>query len=117
VDNAVNGIYALTFRGASGLGMGLLELRDGIAAGADAAGATYDGTYVETDQDIRLTLSMTVPPGVALVQGTRPRPVQYSVPFQATFPKTAIETNEPILIDLPPGPVNVIVRRLRTLTH
>jgi hypothetical protein len=117
MNNAVNGIYALTFRGASGVGMGLLELRNGIAAGADATGATYDGTYEETEQDIRLDLSMTVPAGVALVQGTLPRPMQYSVPFHATIPKTAIETSAPILVELPPGPVNVIVRRLRTLAH
>jgi hypothetical protein len=113
----MDGIYALTFRGATGWGMGLLELRNGIAAGADALGATYDGTYRETDEDVTLDLNMTVPPGVSLVQGTPARPVQYSVPFSATIPKRAIDDHAPVLVELPPGPVNVIVRRLRALAH
>lgn len=117
MGNAVNGIYSMTFRGAAGWGMGLLELRDGVAAGAGAEGATFDGTYEETEEDIRLNLCMTVPPGVTLVQGTQPKPVQYSVPFNATIPKLAINTSTPILVELAPGPVNIIVRRLRTLGH
>jgi hypothetical protein len=111
------GIYTMTFRGAAGWGMGLLELRDGVAAGADVAGATYDGTYVETDDDFTLQMHMTVPPGVTLVQGTAPRPVPYSVDFNATIPKGSIEANQPILLDLQPGPVNVIVSRLRDLPN
>ncbi len=111
------GIYTLHFRGAAGWGMGLLELRDGIAAGADVAGALYDGTYEETDVDLTLSMHMTVPPGVTLVQGTAPRPLQYSVDFNAKIPKSSIEAREPILIDLPPGPVNVIIARLRTLPN
>jgi hypothetical protein len=117
LEDGVDGIYAMNFRGAVGWGMGLLELRHGIVAGADVLGVTYDGTYSETEQEIRLDLRLTIPPGVSLVQGTAPRPIEYSVPFQATIPKNAIATSEPILVDLPPGPVNVIVRRLRGLAH
>jgi hypothetical protein len=111
------GIYAINFRGEVGWAMGLLELRDGIVAGADVSGVTYDGTYSETEQDIRLDLTLKVPPGVSLVQGTIVQPAEYSIRFQATIPKHAIETNQPVLLDLPPGPVNVIVRRLRPLAH
>jgi hypothetical protein len=111
------GIYTLHFRGAAGWGMGLLELRDGIAAGADMAGALYDGTYEETDEDLTLKMHMTVPPGVTLAQGTAPKPVQYSVDFNARIPKGSIESGEPILVDLPPGPLNVIVARLRALPN
>jgi hypothetical protein len=88
-----------------------------VAAGADVGGVIYDGTYRETAQEIELDMNMTVPPGASLVQGTAPRPTSYQVPFRATIPKSAIETNQAILVRLPPGPVNVIIRRIRALTH
>ena len=112
-----DGIYTMTFRGAAGWGLGLLELRDGVVTGADAAGAMYDGTYSESDASVTLNLSMIVPPGVTLVQGSTPKSIQYSVPFHATIPKQAIEQNTPVLVELPPGPVNVIVKLLRNLSH
>ena len=111
------GLHTLHLRGVVGWDMGLLELRDGIAAGADMSGALYDGTYEETDDDLTLRMRITVPPGVTLVRGTAPRPVQYSVDFNAKIPKHSIEERRPILVDLPPGPVNIIVSRLRTLPH
>lgn len=113
----LDGIYALSFRGAASFGMGVIALRDGVIAGADVGGVIYDGTYNETAQDVTLDIEMTVPPGVSLVQGTAPRPTSYHVPFHAIIPKQAIETNEPVLVDLPPGPMNVIIRRLRSLAH
>ncbi len=113
----MDGIYKVTFRGAADWGIGLLELRNGIVAGADAAGAIYDGTYQETDLDITLNLNMTVPPGVVLVQGGAAQPKQYSIVFHAIIPKHSIDDATPVYVDLPPGPVNVIVTRLRELAH
>ena len=113
----MDGIYKVTFRGAADWGIGLLELRDRIVAGADAAGATYDGTYEETDTEITLDLNMTVPPGVTLVQGQPARSTQYSVPFYVTIPKQSIAEGTPVSVELPPGPVNVIVTRLREFAH
>jgi hypothetical protein len=77
----------------------------------------YDGTYRENDSEIILDLNMTVPPGVTLVQGTGPSPRQYSVPFHAVISKRAIDEGTPVPVDLPPGPVNVIVMRLREFAH
>ena len=111
----MDGIYSMTFRGAVGWGMGMLVLRRGKVAGADAQGVRYDGEYSETSDDLRLDLEMVVPPGVSLVQGTPPRPIQYSLPFTATVPRHSIDAASPVLVQLPPGPVNVIVRRLRPL--
>ncbi len=116
-EDTIDGIYSLSFRGAASFGVGVIALRDGVAAGADVAGVIYDGTYNETAQDITLDMELTVPPGVSLVQGTAPRSTLYHVPFHATIPKSAIKTNETILVQLPPGPVNVIIRRIRSLTH
>jgi hypothetical protein len=110
-----DGIYTMTFRGAVGWGTGMLVLRKGTVTGADAGGALYDGVYEEKPNDIFLDLKMHVPAGVVLVQGTPPRPTPYEVPFKATVPKAAIENSSPVLVQLPPGPINVIVKRLRKL--
>lgn len=110
------GIYTMTYRGATGgWGMGMLVLTKGTITGADSVGGIYDGRYSENADSIILEMEMTVPPGVTLVQGTPAQPVAYKVPFNATIPKRAIETSAPVLVQLPPGPVNVIVTRLRNL--
>ena len=111
----MDGIYVMTFRGAVGWGTGLLVLRRGIVTGADAMGALYDGKYVEQGSDVAFDLKMTVPPGVSLVQGTQPQPTQYVVPIAVKVAKASIANSQPVLLNLPPGPVNVIFKLLRTL--
>ena len=83
--------------------------------GADAAGATFDGTYKEDGERVSFTLTMTVPPGVVLVQGTPARPVSYEVPIAASVPIRALNSLEPVRLEMPQGPVNVIFRRLQNL--
>src|SRR4051812_1698795 len=111
----IDGIYSINFRGAVTWGQGMLVLQKGAVTGADAAGVMYQGQYSESNEAIVLDLVMTVPPGALLVQGTPPRATAYNVPFKATVPKTSIENSQPVLVSLPPGPVNVIVKRLREL--
>lgn len=110
-----DGIYSITFRGASDWGMGMLILQRGIVVGSDAGGVQYDGAYQDVGDSISFRITMTVPPGVPLVQGIPTRPQTYTVPIEVTIPKRAIESSQPILLQLPPGPVNVIFRRLRSL--
>ena len=112
----LDGIYSLTFRGAVDWGMGMIILRKGLVTGADVGGVHYDGSYRDSDSNVELDITMTVPPGATLVHGTPARPNAYKVPFRATIPKTAIDTNQPVLLELPQGPVNVIFRRLRELS-
>lgn len=112
----MDGVYSMTYRGIAGWGGGMLVLLKGTVTGADSDGGLYDGTYQETRDDLILQLTMTVPAGMPLVQGVPPRSTQYTVPFHATVPKRSIEDSSPVLIDLPPGPVNVIVKRLRALS-
>jgi hypothetical protein len=100
----IDGIYTMTYRGAISWGIGVLVLRRGTVTGADAAGGLYDGRYVEQADNVVLEMKMTVPAGMELVQGTPPQPKPYEVPFNATIPKRAIETSEPVLVPLPPGP-------------
>jgi hypothetical protein len=101
----IAGIYTMTYRGTTGdWGMGMLVLRKGTVVGADALGFLYDGRYIELPDSLVLEISLTVPPGVTLVQGTPAQPKAYTVPFNATIPKAAIEASTPVLVQLPPGP-------------
>lgn len=112
---AVDGIYSITFRGAADWGMGLLVLQNNTITGADVAGGIYDGNFTETADAIEATISLTVPPGVMLVQGTVPSPEVQEIPFSASIPKEAIEKQAPVLIQMPVGPVNIIFKFLRPL--
>ncbi len=95
--------------------MGMLVLRRGTVTGADIGGCLYEGRYAEETDNLVFELNMTVPAGATLVQGTQPRPEPYIVPFKFRAPKRSIENSTPILVQLPPGPVNVIVKCLRPL--
>jgi hypothetical protein len=111
----MDGIYSITFRGATAWGLGMLLLRYGRLTGADVGGVRYDGTYSVQDGALNIDAVLTVPPGATLVQGVPARPQAYSVPFKAKVPRAAIEQGEAVLINMPPGPVNVIVKLLRGL--
>jgi hypothetical protein len=111
----VEGIYLITFRGLSGWGQGLLFLRLGKVTGADAQGCLYDGSYTVQSNAIFFDLTLTVPPGVALVTATYPQPIVYTLPFQAVVTLQAMEEQTPFLVTLGPTQVNVIVKRLRSL--
>jgi hypothetical protein len=111
----LDGIYLITFRGRADWGMGMLILQRGVITGADTGGALYDGSYLECGANLQLKLTLTVPPGATLVQGTPAQPNQYSISSETTLPTKALLSGEPILVQLPPGPVNVIFRRLRAL--
>ncbi len=112
----LDGIYSITFRGAVDWGMGLLILRKGLVTGSDVGGVHYDGRYRDLGSAVEINLTMTVPPGATLVQGTPAQPTAYTVPVNVTIPKTDIESRQPVLLELPQGPVNIIFRRLRELS-
>lgn len=111
----MDGIYSMTYRGASDWGMGMLLFRQGRLTGADVAGALYDGIYRDDQGMVAVDAEMTVPPGVSLVQGIPARPVAYKVPFKADVPREALQDGRPVLIQLPVGPVNVIFKFLREM--
>ena len=111
----MQGIYQITYRGAADWGMGMLVIKDGTVTGADMGGGLYDGTYTEVHDGVAVDITMTVPPGMRLVQGTPPKSQEYKIPFSLILSNQAVEKREPVLVDLPPGPVNVIFNRLRTL--
>jgi hypothetical protein len=110
-----DGIYSITFRGAADWGMGVLIFKSGVITGADVGGAVYDGTYTDSDDTILVDVVMHVPAGVDLVQGTPASPAPYTVRFNAQISKSSMRNGDPVLIVLPPGPVNVIFKLLRPL--
>ena len=112
----LDGIYSITFRGAVDWGMGMLILRKGLVTGSDFGGVRYDGRYRDLGSAVEINLTMTVPPGATLVEGSPASPTAYTVPVNVTIPITAIDSSQPVLLQLPQGPVNVIFRRLRALS-
>jgi hypothetical protein len=112
----LDGIYTMRYRGTADWGMGMLIFERGRITGADFAGGLYDGSYVERGPDIEVRMTMTVPPGVTLVQGTPARPTAYQFPINVMLSLHALEKQQPVLLHLPPGPVNVIFQRLRRLS-
>ena len=111
----MEGIYSIAFRGASDWGMGLLLFRAGRLTGADVGGVLYDGTYRDAGEIIAVNAELTVPPGATLVQGIPARPVAFKIPFEVQINREALQNQQPILIQLPVGPVNVIFKFLRGL--
>ena len=109
----IDGIYQITFRGAVDWGIGILHLKDEVITGADVGGVLYDGVYSGQGEKFKFDLTCTVPPGVSLVQGTPPQSNEYSFKFSLDLAKKDLESQQPVLIQLPPGPVNVIFKRLR----
>jgi len=67
----LEGMYRLDFAGVAGFGVAALVLKDGTVFGSDVAGVQYDGTYEPTGApgEVSVSLTLTVPPGVTLVQG------------------------------------------------
>ena len=109
------GFYSITYTGASGdWGFGMIVLDTDQIIGADVAGGRYDGQYQFNQQTQMLDASirLIVPPGAPLVQGVPPQPKEWTLEFQVSFPRETPET--PVQLDTPVGPVNVVLRYLRS---
>jgi hypothetical protein len=110
-----DGIYLMNFSGLMGWSMGMLVLKDGQVNGADVGGALYEGSYRVTVDALELSLTLIVPPGAVLVQGTQAVAFEQRIPFTARVPFVAIIESKYVTVHLPPGPVNVIIKRLKAL--
>jgi hypothetical protein len=111
----IDGIYLVLFRGSVDWGTGMLVMRRGVLTGADQAGVLFDGTYQDQGFQVLIDLHMTVPAGVPLVQGSPAQPFEYKVRANLRIPRAAFDHAVPALLEMPPGPVNAIFRRLRAL--
>jgi hypothetical protein len=112
-----NGFFRIAFTGNAGSGFGILALRDGVIAGADVAGAVYDGTFTENAAtgEINVAVTMSAPAGVTPVQTGVPLTAPISVPITATLAQADIDSEKPTLLQSPLGPVNVVFRKIRDL--
>ncbi len=109
----MDGIYAIYFTGATGSGQGVILLKDGVIAGADAAGGTYDGNYTELeDGSVEGTVKMTVPSGAQLVTGAAAGSEPMSMEIPLKLPVN-FGNGHPLPMQTPTGPINIIFKRLR----
>jgi hypothetical protein len=111
----INGFYAIYYTGVSGTGIGVLAINNGVIVGADMLGGRYDGTYKPSsttmgsyDANVRIT----IPPGASLVTGALAGPQPYYMDVAMTLPAN-LGAEQPVRIETPTGPVNVIFRKLR----
>jgi hypothetical protein len=108
------GMYLFTYQGQTGTGLGMIVLTEGRVFGTDT-GVQYDGTYTpnpERPEFVDVRLKATVPPGIGLVQGVPPQPVEYRFDLNCTFPARGSANLE---IPTPFGAVRVQVRFLREI--
>lgn len=103
------------FTGSAGSGHALFVMKNGVVAGADAVGGILDGTYKEAgDGYLNVAVSLTVPAGARLVTGAAAGENPLSQEITARLPEN-LGNGNPVTVQTPTGPVNVIFKRLRDL--
>jgi len=109
-----DGMYAVEYEGKAGRGAAVLVFMDGVVFGHDG-GVRYDGTYAPSPGEpgkMEMRLWLTVPPGVALVQGVAPQPAEYRFEIHVSVRPRG---NAPLNVQTPYGPVVSQLRFLRPL--
>jgi hypothetical protein len=111
----MDGFFVIAFTGTAGSGFGMLALHNGIIAGADVAGATYDGSYTldSSAQALNIQITMNAPAGITPVQTGIPTTTPLSMPITGSLPEKNINSETPSLLQTPLGPVNVLLRKIR----
>lgn len=112
--NMPEGFYSISFTGEAGSGFGILVFSRGVIVGADAAGATYDGTYTEpaSGQGFDILVMMRAPAGVRPVQTGIPLTSPAELPIKASL-SPQFDSGNPILLGTPLGPVNIVFKKIR----
>lgn len=110
----IDGFYRVAFTGSHGSGLGLMVLHEGAVAGADVAGALYDGLYTidKSGDHLFINVTMRAPAGIVPVQTGVPLLVPADLPMSITIP-TNLAGGAPILINTPLGKVNAIFNKIR----
>jgi len=109
----MNGIYAMYFTGITGAGHGVIMIKDGIIAGADAGGGIYDGRFsILGDGTLEGNARLTIPAGGRLVTGAAAgsEPMVFEIPLK--LPANLGE-GQALPMQTPTGPINIIFKRLR----
>ena len=109
-----DGFFSIAFTGSAGSGFGVVLLYDGLVAGADVAGASYDGEYREnpTNHTLDFRITMRAPAGLTPVQTGVPLLTPLDLPITASFPDD-LGAGHPMLLETKLGPVNIVFRKIR----
>lgn len=113
----LDGFYRMTFTGTAGSGFGIVAFRGGAIAGADVAGATFDGSYKENsaNRTFDFQITMHAPAGVTPVQTGIALAAPMTIPINGSVAEPAMVSNEPILLQTPLGPVNILFKKIRDI--
>ena len=112
----MNGFYAMYFTGRRGSSHAVLLMKDGVIAGADAAGGVIDGTYSDKGSgNVDISVTLKIPAGTPLVTGAIVEEETSVQKITAELPAN-LGNGRPVGIRTPTGPVNVIFRRLRNIS-
>jgi hypothetical protein len=109
----MNGTYGFVYCGATGVGVGILRITEEELVGVDFAGAKYKGRVAldGATGEIELSIDMTVPVGVFLVQGTSPQDVPYMKSSSVRVP-ASFGDGKPFEVHIAPGLVTLMMRRI-----
>jgi hypothetical protein len=110
-----DGFYAAYFAGVAGNSFGIFVFKDGVIAGADAGGTTYDGSYGLSDDErfVLGTIQFTLPPGHTTITGVAAstEPIVFQVPIKLPI---EFATGDVHRIETPAGPVNAKFQKLKS---
>ena len=109
-----DGLYYVDYVGQAGQGNVTLVFMDGMVFGHDG-GVQYDGTYMPSPGapgHMDVSLLLTVPAGVALVQGVPAQPAEYRFPIAVRVPARG---QVPLTAETPYGAIAFQIRYLRPL--
>lgn len=110
----MNGFYAAYLTGSAGQGFAMFTFRNGVIVGVDAAGAKYDGTYIDTGNGFDIRLDVSLPPNTLLIQGISTGPQGDSSQLEFHLPVDFLKLPF-IRVNAKHGPVNVKLDKLREL--
>lgn len=116
------GMYRVDYVGAAGFGAAVLVFKDGEIFGYDEGQVSYDGTYNPTGVpgEVSLKVTLSVPPGVPLVQGFVAGHSGYTfdvgpVRVNLSQPEKVFDVATPV--NKPNGTVRGRIRKLRNLPN
>lgn len=110
----MNGIFALYYTGVAGSGFGLVMMREGMIAGADAAGGVYDGRYTLEENGRRVAgmVQLRVPPETGLVTGASSGTTPALLEIPLSLPAD-LGGGKAVPVSTTTGPVNVVFKKIR----
>lgn len=107
----IDGFYGIYYTGLAGSGFGVVVMLGGAIHGADVTGGTFSGHYNVSEQGVTGELTLQVPAGTALVTGHAAQTADYTLTFPLRLPPD-LGGGQPVLVQTPTGPINVIIKKL-----